>query len=122
MKKSIVSIIIMLLILLVSTPITISHKQNLITYVIPVLNSDNDGVQGFYVKERSFKYWLIELKKCFSDTQITIFTYGLLVKTIGVTDSRGQLLCYEFGDFNQLKFIKNNEGKLLKEIIHNYKN
>uniref|UniRef100_UPI002491C919 hypothetical protein n=1 Tax=Ruegeria faecimaris TaxID=686389 RepID=UPI002491C919 len=57
-----------------------------------------------------------------SKAQITTFTYDPLVGVTSITDPRGQTMYYEYDDFNRLKFVKDNEGKLLKETQYKYKN
>ena len=57
-----------------------------------------------------------------SQAQVTTFTYDPLVGVTSITDPRGQTMYYEYDDFNRLKFVKDNEGKLLKETTYNYKN
>ncbi len=57
-----------------------------------------------------------------SKAQITTFTYDPLVGVTSITDPRGQTMYYEYDEFNRLSFVKDNEGKLLKETQYKYKN
>ena len=57
-----------------------------------------------------------------SKAQITTFTYNPLIGVTSVTDPRGQTIYYEYDSFNRLGFVKDHEGKILKENQYNYKN
>lgn len=56
------------------------------------------------------------------DVQITTYTYDPLIGVTSITDPRGQVIYYEYDDFNRLKFIKDQDRNILKENQYNYKN
>ncbi len=56
-----------------------------------------------------------------SNSQVTTFTYDPLIGVTSVTDPRGQVIYYEYDSFNRLWFVKDSEGKILKENQYNYK-
>jgi len=42
------------------------------------------------------------------------------VGVLTITDPSGRTVYYEYDDFGRLKYIKDEEGKLIKENIYNY--
>jgi len=57
-----------------------------------------------------------------SDSQVTTFTYDPLIGVTSITDSRGQVIYYEYDNFNRLEFVKDTHKNILKENKYNYKN
>lgn len=57
-----------------------------------------------------------------AEAQITTFTYDPLIGVTSITDPRGQTMYYAYDSFNRLEFIKDKDGKILKEHKYKYKN
>lgn len=53
---------------------------------------------------------------------VTTYDYRPLVGLIAETDPNGNEMTYEYDDLNRLKFIRNSDGKILKEFNYKYKN
>lgn len=53
---------------------------------------------------------------------ITTMTYRPLIGVSTVTDPKEYTSYYEYDDFNRLKYIKDADGKLVKEYEYNYEN
>ena len=84
----------------------------------------NGVVSNYIGKEGQLRFHLNRLHQltALNKSQISFYTYDPLVGVTSITDPRGQTMYYEYDDFNRLKFVKDNEGKLLKETTYNYKN
>lgn len=57
-----------------------------------------------------------------SDAQMISYTYKPLVGTTGESDVSDQLVTYEYDEFNRLKIIRDNKGKIRNKIIYHYGN
>jgi len=55
-----------------------------------------------------------------AEAMMTTYTYKPLVGVLTITDPSGRTVYYEYDDFGRLKYIKDEEGKLIKENIYNY--
>lgn len=100
------------------------------------------GTQGAAVKVKSFNGWNLfehkvkgvasvsisgtglidELRLYPSDAQMTTYTYTPLVGITSSTDAKGQTTYYEYDDFQRLKWIKDQEGNILKATDYHYQN
>ncbi|WP_143569692.1 RHS repeat protein [Tenacibaculum agarivorans] len=97
------------------------------TYINPIQaasNIDNDRTQGYVGKEGNLRKQLNKLHQltALKNAQITFFTYDPLIGVTSITDPRGEVVYYEYDEFNRLKFVKNAEGQILKENVYHYKN
>ncbi|AFD07515.1 hypothetical protein Solca_2476 [Solitalea canadensis DSM 3403] len=57
-----------------------------------------------------------------SDAQITTYTYEPLVGMTSSTDAKGQTTYYVYDGFQRLKWIKDQEGNILKTTDYHYQN
>lgn len=92
-------------------------QQSAINAAIGTSNLDKDEAT-----ENTLRSYLTGLRNAFPEAQVTTFTYDPLVGVTSITDPRGQVMYYEYDEFNRLKFVKNTEGEILKEHSYNYKN
>jgi len=74
--------------------------------------------------ENTFRTRLTALRNAFASTtsQVTTFTYDPLIGVTSITDPRGEVVYYEYDEFNRLKFVRNSEGQIVKENVYHYKN
>ena len=56
-----------------------------------------------------------------SKAMITTYTYAPLIGMKSQTDPGGYTTYYNYDDFNRLEYIKDDEGKVLKEYNYNYR-
>ena len=56
-----------------------------------------------------------------SNAMITTYTYDPLVGVTSITDPKGYTSFYTYDHFNRLKFIKEDNGDVLKEFSYHYK-
>ncbi|WP_299119952.1 RHS repeat domain-containing protein [uncultured Tenacibaculum sp.] len=103
---------------------TLSEVTVYISNIQAKSNADNDRTIGSLGNEGVLRSALNALRavSALSKAQITTFTYDSLVGVTSITDPRGQTIYYEYDSFNRLKYVRDNEGKLLKETKYNYKN
>ena len=52
---------------------------------------------------------------------ITTYTHNPIKGLTSITDSRGEIIYYEYDNFNRLKFIKDANNNIIKENKYNYK-
>lgn len=56
------------------------------------------------------------------EASITTYEHKPLIGVTKITDSKGEVLLYEYDGFNRFKWIKDSKGNKLKEYEYNYKN
>src|SRR5690606_31879660 len=56
-----------------------------------------------------------------SNAQMTTYTYKPLTGMTSMTDAKGQTTYYEYDDFQRLKTVKDQDGKLVKQYDYHYK-
>ncbi|TCI85062.1 RHS repeat protein [Tenacibaculum sp. M341] len=95
-----------------------------ITTIQEASDLDTDTTQGNTGKEGELRAALNSLRSLatLQDAQVTTFTYNPLIGVTSVTDPRGEVIYYEYDNFNRLHFIKDASGNLIKEHRYNYKN
>ncbi|QSS96332.1 hypothetical protein [Psychroflexus sp. ALD_RP9] len=71
--------------------------------------------------EDDLRNLLEQLRSTYSNAQITTYTYDPLIGVTSVTDPRGQSLYYEYGAFNRLERIKDEQGHIVEEYDYNYR-
>ena len=103
---------------------TLSQVSSYIGNIQTLSNADNDRTMGIAGNEGALRTALNALRgvSVLSKSQITTFTYDLLIGATSITDPRGQTVYYEYDDFNRLQFVKDKDGNILKETKYNYKN
>lgn len=73
-----------------------------------------------------FKTWINRLRELISqkrpESLITNYTYDPLIGVTSITDPRGEVIYYEYDDFNRLEFVKDSQRNILKEYKYKYKN
>jgi len=50
-----------------------------------------------------------------SKSQITTYTYDPLIGVTSITDPRGETIYYHYDNFNRLEYVKDAQGKILKQ-------
>ncbi len=102
---------------------TLHSDYNTLVKIQDASNADNDRTIGEVGKEGVLRTALGALRIVLnlSESQITTFTYDLLIGVTSVTDPRGQVIYYEYDSFNRLWLVKDSEGNILKENQYNYK-
>ncbi|WP_157811699.1 hypothetical protein [Tenacibaculum sp. SZ-18] len=88
--------------------------------IVNAINASNNDTNE--AKENTLRSYLTALRNAFAASQVTTFTYDPLVGVTSITDPRGEVMYYEYDEFNRLKFVKNTEEEILKEHTYNYKN
>ena len=94
-----------------------STQQNLINAAITASNSDVSTAT-----ENTLRTKLNAIRNGFSAAQVTTFSYDPIVGVTSITDPRGEILFYEYDEFNRLSLIKNTQGDILEQHNYNYKN
>ncbi|CAL2085519.1 hypothetical protein [Tenacibaculum sp. 190524A05c] len=97
---------------------TVSTSQkNIIRSAITASNNDVSETT-----EDTLRSSLTALRNAFPEAHVTTYTYDPLIGVTSITDPRGEVIYYEYDEFNRLKFVKNTEEEILKEHSYNYKN
>jgi YD repeat-containing protein len=98
------------------------------------------GTQGAALKGKTFNGWtyyqheisgqstvtitgsglIDELRLCPANAQMSSYTYEPLVGMTSESDFSGKITYYEYDGFNQLKLIRDNDGKILKQYDYQY--
>lgn len=94
----------------------LASAQTVINNAIAASNNDSD-----LVTENTLREALSSLRASLPDSQVTTFTYNLLIGVTSITDPRGDTIYYEYDYFNRLKFVKDSDGNILKENKYKYK-
>lgn len=88
-----------------------------------ILPSDLLQIRIFPYNTDPSKYYLIDdIRFHPANSQMTSYTYKPLVGTTSESDISDQLVTYEYDEFNRLKIIRDNKGKILKKINYHYGN
>ncbi len=94
-----------------------STIQNLIDEAVTASNSDIDDTS-----ENTLRQKLNALKNALPDnTQMTSYTYDLLIGVTSITEPNGNVTYYKYDSFNRLHQIVDKDGHILKEYNYHYK-
>jgi len=66
--------------------------------------------------------WFDDLSIRPSDAAMTTYTYKPLVGMTSMTDAKGLTTFYDYDSFGRLKFIRDQEGNIIKQMDYHYKN
>ncbi|PKD18023.1 hypothetical protein APR41_18085 [Salegentibacter salinarum] len=72
--------------------------------------------------ELIMKEELEKIRTGLPQSMVTTYTYKPLVGLTSITDPSGLVTTYNYDDFNRLRFIKDDDWKILKEYDYHYKN
>jgi YD repeat-containing protein len=64
----------------------------------------------------------VAIKNSLPSAQVMTYTYEPLIGMTSATDARGQTTSYEYDSFQRLKTIKDQNGKVLKQMDYHYQN
>ncbi|QSS96308.1 RHS repeat protein [Psychroflexus sp. ALD_RP9] len=105
--------------------VNIAYNQinpNLITSLQAAADADANCLgANCQQTEDDLRNLLEQLRSTYSNAQITTYTYDPLIGVTSVTDPRGQSLYYEYGAFNRLERIKDEQGHIVEEYDYNYR-
>jgi hypothetical protein len=65
--------------------------------------------------------YIYGLRTSLTNAQITYYTYNPLVGMLTKTDPNLIVTMYEYDGFNRLKYVKDNQSKIIQEFQYNYK-
>lgn len=77
--------------------------------------------QSTHANKDDIHTMMSELREVMPEAQITSYTHNPLIGVTSITDPRGNVIYYEYDDFNRLKNIKDKYGKILSENQYYYK-
>jgi YD repeat-containing protein len=109
----------------------LNSSYNTISKLQLLSNTDNDrtidainsmGVITKVGKEGDLREALRALRNALPNSQLTVFTYDVLVGVTSVTDPRGETIYYHYDNFGRLHSVKDSKGKILSLTEYNYKN
>lgn len=91
-------------------------QQGYINTATSISNNENT-----LTTENSLRTALKNLRESFSNSMVSTYTYDPLIGVTSVTDPKGYSTYYEYDELNRLKFVKDDEGKLVSENKYHYK-
>lgn len=105
-----------------TTQIT-SQIQALIDAAVLASDLDDDRTIGDFGNEGQLRQTQEALRNTLNahNIQITTYTYDPLIGMTSHTDPRGNIMYYEYDNFNRLKQVKDADGKILSENRYHYK-
>ncbi|RKN09890.1 hypothetical protein D7036_03715 [Aquimarina sp. BL5] len=92
---------------------------NLIDQIKTTSNTENNST-----KEATLRSQLETLRShaFFADAEMSYYTYDPMIGVTSMTDPRGYTMYYEYGGFNRLSVVKDEDGNILSENQYHYKN
>lgn len=73
-------------------------------------NQDIDSIS-----EENLRVALNGLRNSLTNSMVTTYTYDPLIGVTSMTDPRGQVVYYEYDEFNRLEYIKDKDGYILSK-------
>ncbi|MEO1011893.1 MAG: RHS repeat domain-containing protein [Bacteroidota bacterium] len=80
-----------------------------------------DRIQTDVPQQRELELFNTGLRDALPSARITTYTYVPLVGMTSMTDPRGYTTYYEYDDFNRLKVVRDEDGKLITDYEYHYK-
>lgn len=78
-------------------------------------NQDIDSIS-----EENLRVALNGLRNSLTNSMVTTYTYDPLIGVTSMTDPRGQVVYYEYDEFNRLEYIKDKDGYILSKNDYRY--
>jgi len=78
-------------------------------------NQDIDSIS-----EENLRVALNGLRNSLTNSMVTTYTYDPLIGVTSMTDPRGQVVYYEYDEFNRLQYIKDKDGYILSKNDYRY--
>lgn len=84
-------------------------------------DADNDRTFGNSGNEGALRTALTNLRNSVPvNALVTTYTYDPLIGVTSITDPSGYTSYYVYDEFNRLRYIKNDDGKVLEQYRYNY--
>lgn len=87
---------------------------------VDIINSN--GTISYQGNEGTLRFTLANLRNSLPNAMVTTYTYDPLIGVTSVTDPKGFTIYYEYDEFNRLKQVKDQDGKILSANEYHYKN
>jgi hypothetical protein len=86
-------------------------------------NADNDSCTSVPCSgnEENLRVELNALRSAYPNAIITTYTYNPLIGVTSITDSKGDVVFYNYDSFGRLESVKDKEGNMLSENKYNYR-
>ncbi len=101
---------------------TYADVSSYVSNIQTLSDADDDRTQGTTGDEGALRSALNSLRTALPNAMITTITYDPLVGATSMTDPRGNVMYYEYDDFNRLKVVKDKDGHIVSENQYHYKN
>ncbi len=86
---------------------------------VDIINSNSTiSYQG---KEGALRLALANLRNSLPNAMVTTYTYDPLIGVTSITDPKGYTTYYEYDEFNRLRQVKDQDGKILSKNEYHYK-
>ncbi len=86
------------------------------------LRDASGAIVSYQGNEGLLREALNNLRSSLPNAQVTTYTYNPLIGLTSTTDPRGQTVYYEYDAFNRLRFVKDQEGQIIRQNQYHYKN
>jgi YD repeat-containing protein len=86
-------------------------------------NADNDSCTSVPCSgnEENLRVELNALRSTYPNAIITTYTYNPLIGVTSITDSKGDVVFYNYDSFGRLQTVKDKDGNVLSENQYNYR-